>query len=275
MKERIIAKLSSTIGFSPKAKAIKSTINFKADAISRTSLQGAILQAKKIGFYPRTVIDVGAASGSITETIAAIYPDAVFLMIEPLMEFTTDLKAVMHRTTNARIISAAASDRNGTITLNVHEDLVGSSSYKEIEGLTEGSNVDGIERIVPSITLNAVCKREETKGPYLIKVDVQGAEIDVLKGASDILSETEFIILEVSLFKFFIGGPELIEVIIFMKEQGFVCYDIYGLIYRLLDNALSQVDMAFVKESGMFRRNHSYATKQQREIQNAQMRRVR
>ncbi len=55
-----------------------------------------------------------------------------------------------------------------------------------------------------------------------------------------------------------------------MKECGFVCYDIFGFQYRLLDNALSQVDMVFVKEKGLFRSDHSYATREQRAAQDAQ-----
>jgi hypothetical protein len=53
-----------------------------------------------------------------------------------------------------------------------------------------------------------------------------------------------------------------------MKNRGFVAYDISGLQYRPLDNALSQVDIAFVKEDGLFRQRHFYATPEQREAQN-------
>jgi hypothetical protein len=55
---------------------------------------------------------------------------------------------------------------------------------------------------------------------------------------------------------------------VFMKERGFVLYDMLGYSYRLLDGAMSQVDLVFVKENGMFRKNHSYATREQREAQN-------
>jgi hypothetical protein len=53
-----------------------------------------------------------------------------------------------------------------------------------------------------------------------------------------------------------------------MKGIGFVVYDIMGLQYRPLDCALSQADLAFVKESGPFRRTHFYATPSQRTEQN-------
>jgi len=157
--------------------------------------------------------------------------------------------------------------KNGTTSINVHNDLVGSSIYKE----TEGGSIDGTERNVALVALDSVCHEQHTEGPYLIKIDVQGAEIDVLQGASTILAETEFVILEVSLFEFFKGGPQFSDVIAFMKDKGFVCYDIYGFQYRPFDNALSQIDAVFVKENGRFRQIHVYATPEQREIQDAQI----
>jgi Methyltransferase FkbM domain len=89
---------------------------------------------------------------------------------------------------------------------------------------------------------------EGLAGPYIIKVDVQGAELQVLAGAQRTLNETEAVILEVTLLGMMIGGPQVYDVVSRMKELGFVTYDVFGLHYRPLDNALSQVDMVFVQE---------------------------
>ena len=50
------------------------------------------------------------------------------------------------------------------------------------------------------------------------------------------------------------GAPEFFEVIKFMKDKGFVVYDILNGFYRPLDKALGQVDIVFVKEDGKFRK---------------------
>lgn len=52
-----------------------------------------------------------------------------------------------------------------------------------------------------------------------------------------------------------------------MKQHGFVAYDFCGFLYRPFDNALSQVDMVFVREQGLFRRSHVFATPEQRKVQ--------
>ena len=59
------------------------------------------------------------------------------------------------------------------------------------------------------------------------------------------------------------GAPDFYEVIKFMKDHGFVTYDILRGWYRPLDKALGQVDIIFVKENGMFRQDHRFATTNQ------------
>ncbi len=81
------------------------------------------------------------------------------------------------------------------------------------------------------------------------------------------LGETEAVILEVTLFGTMISGPQFYNVVAFMKQYGFVVYDFCGFLYRPFDNALSQVDMVFVREQGLFRRSHVFATPEQRKVQ--------
>ena len=87
-------------------------------------------------------------------------------------------------------------------------------------------------------------------------------------GAEATLGSTEYIILEVSFFEFFKGGPQFWDAVQFMKSRGFVACDIWGLQCRPLDNALSQADIAFVRDTGLFRKYPFYATARQREKQN-------
>lgn len=190
-------------------------------------------------------------------------------MIEPLVEYRETLQALQQRYPLMRYVCAAAASHDGGTIINVHPDLVGSSVRREMES---GTGVNGVPRHVPAVTLDNLVKNMDATGPFLIKIDVQGAELDVLRGASRVLAETEYVLCEVSLFKFFESGPELVDVVTYMKNQGFVPYDLGGVQYRPLDNALSQIDLAFVKESGNFRLQHCYATPMQRAEQDRQIR---
>ena len=89
----------------------------------------------------------------------------------------------------------------------------------------------------------------------------------MLAGAPATLQRTEMVIAEVSLFRFFAGGPLLHDVVAFMRCNGFVIYDIAGHLRRPLDGALAQLDLVFVREDGPFRQHHEYATRAQRDAQ--------
>ena len=126
-----------------------------------------------------------------------------------------------------------------------------------------GRQGDGSEpprRSVPVITLDDLVAERRTAGPYVVKVDVEGAELEVLGGAARVLRESELVLLEVSLFELVPGAPQLHDVVAWMHGHGFVVAALYNGHNRPLDGQLAQIDIAFVPESGRFRREHAYAT---------------
>ena len=219
--------------------------------ILRNSMTGSLVLAKKLGFEPKTVIDVGAALG--TFNLYETFPNARHLLIEPIAENEPYLAKICRKLKSAEYIMAAAAKESGVLTLSVNPGMVHSSISQN--AITDSSNP--YLRNIRAITLDDICRERNLSGPYLIKVDVDGKELDVLAGATEILQQTEYVIVEVTLF------GEMYEIMSFMKSQGFVAYDIVDLAYRPIDAALWQIDMAFVKESGLFRNNSNYATGEQ------------
>ena len=258
----VIKKSLGLVGLEIQRKAASPLLSHK-DCL-RSSVLGVLQQVKKQGFSPATVIDVGAAYGSFAMQCHDVFQDPRYMLVEPLVEYQPHLEAVIQaQIPNAEYISAAAAAKSGEVTINVHPDLVGSSLYLEKEEF----NVNGVPRIVPRITLDHLVRHAKLEPPFLLKIDTQGAELNVLSGYEENLQQTEFVILEVSFFKFFERGDQLHDVIAFMKSRGFVAYDMCDFQYRPLDDALSQVDIVFVKEEGQFRRHHFYATFEQRREQ--------
>ncbi len=225
--------------------------------IPRASMGGALQQLSSLGFRPRTVIDVGVATNS--EELYQAFKDADILLVEPLAEFEPFLRDIC-RSYKAQYVLAAAGENPGSAIINVHPGKFGSSLLKEVDG----PGADGVPREIPVVTIDQLCASRNLAGPYLMKVDVQGAELQVLAGATRTLRQTEAVILEVTLFGILIGGPQLADVVARMRQYGFAVYDIFGFLYRPLDNALCQADMVFVQEAGPFRKSHAYATPEQR-----------
>ena len=222
----------------------------------KNSMEDALAHVKKYGFEPVTVIDVGAADG--TPSLYDTFPDAYHFALEPLQENEAALEKWKNKYRLDYVITAAGSTE-GKIKFNVHTDhLAGSSLLKE-----QTPEFDGVEREVPIQTLDKLCKDRNLKGPFLLKIDTQGSELEVLKGASEVLKDTEYIVLEMSFFEFYKGQPIIEDIIIFLKEKGFTLYDIGEIFYRPLDNACGQTDMAFVKRNGRFRTSNEYASLKQ------------
>jgi FkbM family methyltransferase len=223
----------------------------------RTTLSESYSLICGLGFRPRTVIDVGVAEGNME--LYSAFPDAYFLLIEPLKEFESDLISVLKRYKGSYVLAAAGSSSR-QVTFNVHgHHLYGSSLYKE----SMGAEADGYEVTLPMIRIDDILKSRQLGGPYLMKVAVQGAELEALEGAQQALMDTEVVVLSAYLFEFMRGAPQLSEVVSYMKNRGFVAFDVISRWNRPLDNALGLLEIVFVKDDGMFRRDHSYSTIEQ------------
>ena len=88
--------------------------------------------------------------------------------------------------------------------------------------------------------------------PEIAKFDIQGFELEALRGASALFAGTEIIILEVSMFSSE-RKPGLATMVEFMDKRGFRAYDFCGFLRRPLDGALGQTDIAFARSDGVLR----------------------
>jgi FkbM family methyltransferase len=209
----------------------------------------------RCGLRPRSIFDVGANEGKWARGAAEVFPDARLVLIEPQQELLPRLQAFCAAHSSARYILAGAGATNGQAVQTIWEDLHGSSFLPPTDENLLGT---GRQRVTPIVTLDTVLA-EEKHLPELVKLDVQGYELEALKGASRLLGRTECFILEVSLFRFAKNSPDLHEVVDFMHERGYEVYDICGFLRRPLDGALGQLDLAFARTDGYLRREFRWS----------------
>jgi hypothetical protein len=108
-------------------------------------------------------------------------------------------------------------------------------------------------RAFPMQTIDEVVSSKTAAVPDFLKLDVQGYELEVLKGAQDTLPRVSAVLAEVNLIDIHKGAPLLDELVLFMRDMGFVTYDICGLARRPLDSALWQADFIFVPLNSFLR----------------------
>jgi FkbM family methyltransferase len=222
----------------------------------RRTAEEVLAHAAAIGFRPATVIDVGVAYG--TPELYEAFPDARHLLIEPLAEYEEALGQIASRH-GAEVVLAAAGPEPGTAAISVHRAPALSSTL----GSWRGDEPAAETREVPVVRVDDVVAERSLAPPYLLKVDVEGGELRVLDGAPRVLDGTELALLEVSLFELVPGAPLLHDVVAYMRERGFVAYELYGGHVRPLDGALAMLNVAFVRIDGRFRREQRYATPEQ------------
>src|SRR5207245_7941135 len=110
-------------------------------------------------------------------------------------EFEPSIKALLAKQVRGSYVIAAAGATAGTTDLNIRGEA--SSAYRDVDGSDSEARV----RKVPIRTLDQLCEERDLHGPYLIKVDVQGAELNIVTNAPRILVDTGAVILEVSLLQ--------------------------------------------------------------------------
>lgn len=222
-------------------------------------LRSFLHHLRALGFRPSTVFDVGVADGTLE--LYALFPEARHILVEAMEEFRPALEFLC-RHYNATYVIGAAGRENGEVQVAYTSDLHASSTLTP-DG--QSGSFPSAVRAIPSFTLDHLAEQNRAAGPFLIKVDTQGAELRVLEGAGRVLEDTAVVVLETSLFRTHAQRPILDEVITFMKERGFLPYDFFGAHGRPLDGALTQIDVAFVKTDGPFRASQQYISPEQAE----------
>ena len=203
------------------------------------------------GLSPRVILDVGANAGHWSQQAHQVFPEARFVLVEPQIEMRPYLEAFCQSTPGSRWELAGAGREPGELVLTVWPELAGSTLLP----------VDGDDtrekRTVPIITIDSLFP-EGAEIPQLAKLDIQGFELEALSAANRLFGQTECFIVEVSLFSALPGMPVLADVVKFFDERGYKVYDIPGYLRRPLDNALGQVDLAFVLNDGILGRDQRW-----------------
>src|SRR5437879_1030716 len=169
----------------------------------------AICNLRRNGFRPETIIDVGAHLGQRT------------------------------------VLSELEERLHGRATY--HEALVGGEFARRVPFFLMGSGSSVLPEKTPFLrtrieldmtTLDHLLPIERVEPPVLLKLDVQGYEVEVLRGSKALLNKVEVIVSEVSLLEYNAGSPLFADVIMWMKAEHFVAFDICGGLRRHSDSAL-------------------------------------
>jgi FkbM family methyltransferase len=202
------------------------------------SMEGALAHFAR-RFPASTVVDVGASNGCWTEIARRYWPDAAYLLIEAQQApHEAALKALKLRTPRLDYVLAAAGGRIGSIHFDASDPFGGRAS----DTPTGGHDVE-----VPVTTIDHEVGRRGLDGPFLVKLDTHGFEVDILSGATAVLRQTSLLVVEVYNFTLADGALRFPEFCDHVEQLGFRPIGIVDLMYRPRDGALWQFDCFFAR----------------------------
>jgi FkbM family methyltransferase len=204
----------------------------------------ALRRLRHHGFSPDFVIDVGASTGVWSDTAKRIFPNARYVLVDPLhSHYARVNKWYFRRNPDFEAVAAAVSDQPGEAQLNVSPDLYGSSLLRP-SGAAEQETIK-----VPILTLDQIAREKMLSGRGLLKIDVQFTEHLVLAGAREMLTQVDALLLELSLFRY---APEAMlfpEMCDLVRNLGFHYYEDTGGWRSPVDGTTLQKDVLFVRDS--------------------------
>ncbi len=209
-------------------------------------------RVRKLGLKPRTMFDVGVATG--TKGYYGIFEDVRYVLIDPLEESVPFMDEIARTYPGSLAIQAAAGPEPGEADFVVSPKLSGSSFLLK----PAGAEV----RKTPVVTLDGLVQEHALEGPFVIKLDVQGYELEVLKGAVRTLEQTEILITEVSLWadRKGRGMAKPADLIGWLDAHGFALYDISSVARRTVDGAMTELDLVFCAAASPIRTVRDYRT---------------
>ena len=231
------------------------------------SAYGKSLKSQPLGF-----IDIGARGGvsSIVEPIAAATAVLGFEPNESEAQALRDAHAASPVYQSFKVRCAAVAGTTGTRDFYETVRGVNSSLLRPSESFASRYQVPGfaIENIGSRQTNtldNIIYETDESAAPYgeFLKLDVQGAELEVLQGAERVLSErTVAVIAEVSFCELYENQPLFGDVASFLKSKGFGFYGFHAMSHRashlrdLIDCSSPRWSQRLIHADGIFFRGN-------------------
>lgn len=169
-----------------------------------------------------TVFDVGVSGG--TPQLYRAFPDSYYVLIEPLREHLEDLDAILQHHTGEYVLAAAGAEP-GSATINVEPNRRAKSSMlRRTDRTATGDELE--QRRVPVTTLDEIARSRDLAKPYGVKIDTEGFELEVIRGAEQVLKDAVLVIAEASTVPRFEGGYRNADLIEELRMHGFVPFDI-------------------------------------------------
>lgn len=181
----------------------------------------------------RTVVDIGANKGQFALVSRGCFPNAVIFSFEPLAAAAQTYRQVFALDPKATLHPVAIGPRSGQTLIYLSQSDDASSLLPisaEQERIFPGTGGIGTANITVA-TLGEKLGASDLPGPALLKLDVQGFELDALRGCESLLDRFDWVYAECSFRELYEGQASADEVLAWLRERGFTLRGLYNATY--------------------------------------------
>ena len=210
-----------------------------------TNTDVILYSLKKNLFSPEYVVDVGCARGEWFQKANKIFNNSKFLLFDA--DKTNESKLLSLSNLNSNISYKFSLLSNQKKLMTFYNMGYGSSVYEENTSLPRFE-----EKILSTTLDHELTSYNIYSTNNLIKLDVQGSELDVLDGLKDKIALFEVIIMESSIKPYNKNAPLFYELYTFMNKKNYVLHDIFDLTrFGKEKSKLVQFDCVFIRKESL------------------------
>jgi FkbM family methyltransferase len=200
--------------------------------------------------HVKTVIDIGANTGQSIEIYKQLCPEAMIYSFEPLSDCYEQLISKVKGDSGVQCFNIALSNKSGTVLFNRNQ-FSAASSFLDINEVHKSNYPSTAGKIikeeVKTERLDDFAKNLNLVEPIVIKIDVQGAEDQVIEGGGEIFRKAKVVIIEISIEHLYKDQPLFDDIYHILKNLGFSYYGNSSQSHSVSDGHVLFIDAIFVK----------------------------
>jgi FkbM family methyltransferase len=202
---------------------IKST---SEKAFAYQHIENAVVIAQNLKITEGVILDVGGGTASTAVIFSKYFPNIPIYIFEPLEENFNIILKTAQKNAHWIPVNKAVGSQIGTTNINIAHRST-ASSLLEMNASTEGYGDMLVLQKKETIKITTLDSEvPDNQQVIILKMDVQGFELEVLKGAIQTLQRTAIVVMEVNNHDGYKGAPTYYDLDSFMRLNGFVLYDI-------------------------------------------------
>lgn len=178
-----------------------------------------------------TILDIGAASGDTAVWFSEVFPTHQIQAFEPVLTSFEKAQKKAEKRKNILVHHLALTNENGETTIHVSDDTFSSSiipiNEKEVSAKDPALAAKVKTRYSQQVKMQPLDEIPNIGEVLLMKIDTQGTELAVLKGAEQTLKRTRLILIEMNNHELYQGSAQYHQVDEFLRLHHFKLRDIY------------------------------------------------